>query len=165
MKMGRPGGYAFIEFSSVEDAQHAIDILSREQIADRQPTVNFGSPRPAGGDRPFRNDRAPSPPSSLLFIGGLRQLGADELNQVIRENSTDTSVRYPVDFETGEPKGFAFVQAASVADATELKERLSEVIWPHGINPRIDYGQPREDSTFQIPLLRHFLLRLAQLGR
>ncbi|MEM8964210.1 MAG: RNA-binding protein [Acidobacteriota bacterium] len=61
---GRPRGFAFVEFSSEEEAQAAVDQFHRQDLDGRPLNINFAEERrrsPGGG--PPRGRRPPGPPS------------------------------------------------------------------------------------------------------
>jgi RNA recognition motif-containing protein len=49
MATGRARGFAFVEMSSDDDAQRAIDELNQAQLGGRTLAVNEARPKPAGG--------------------------------------------------------------------------------------------------------------------
>ena len=49
MATGRARGFAFVEMSTDEEAQKAIQELNEYQLGGRGPTVNEARPKPAGG--------------------------------------------------------------------------------------------------------------------
>lgn len=53
MATGRARGFAFVEMSTDEEAQKAIDELNTFQIGGRNLTVNEARPKPAGGGGGF----------------------------------------------------------------------------------------------------------------
>ena len=48
MATGRARGFAFVEMSSDEDAQNAINPLNNHEYGDRKLTVNEARPKPQG---------------------------------------------------------------------------------------------------------------------
>jgi cold-inducible RNA-binding protein len=53
MATGRARGFAFVEMSTDEEAQKAIDELNEYQLGGRGLTVNEARPKPAGGGGGF----------------------------------------------------------------------------------------------------------------
>jgi len=61
---GRPKGFAFVEYSSEEEAQAAIDGMASQKIGDREVIVNLARPR-----QPRTNNRG--------GFGGQRNYGGN----------------------------------------------------------------------------------------
>lgn len=92
-----------------------------------------------------RDDQTPAEPSQKLFIGGLAWAATDE--DLMKEFSpfgevvSASVVKYP---DTGRSKGFAFVEFATVEEATKAKEELDgkEI---QGRAVKIDFARPRKE--------------------
>lgn len=48
---GRPKGFGYVQYSSVEEARHAHSQLQGQEIEGRSLRLDFSTPRPANGDR------------------------------------------------------------------------------------------------------------------
>ena len=59
---GRSRGFAFVEFSTPEEAQRAVDMFNGKDFSGRPLTVNIARPReerpPGGGGGGFRRERS-----------------------------------------------------------------------------------------------------------
>src|SRR5262245_46307852 len=53
MATGRARGFGFVEMTTDEAAQRAIEKLHQHQLDGRAIVVNEAQPKPAGGGRPF----------------------------------------------------------------------------------------------------------------
>jgi RNA recognition motif-containing protein len=62
---GRSRGFAFVEFSSPAEAQHAVEMLHNKEFQGRPLTVNIARPpeerAPRTGGGGYRDDRGPRP--------------------------------------------------------------------------------------------------------
>jgi len=91
-----------------------------------------------------KRDFAPAEPSAKLFIGGLAWAATDEdLNEAFSpfgELVSASVVKYP---DTGRSKGFAFVEYASVEEATKAKEEMDGKELA-GRAIKVDFARPRE---------------------
>lgn len=88
----------------------------------------------------------PAEPNQKLFIGGLAWAATDEDLQkafgAFGELVSASVVRYP---DTGRSKGFAFVEFATIEDATKAKEELDgkEIA---GRAIKVDFARPRAEK-------------------
>lgn len=93
--------------------------------------------------RKFGDDRAPSAPSATLFVANLSfDASSDVLRESFQEHGEVIATRMPTDRETGDPKGFGYVEFNSVEDATNAYNKMSgtQIL---GRTIRLDYSQPR----------------------
>jgi len=51
----RSRGFGFVEMSSAEEANKAIEMFNEKEFAGRNLTVNIAKPKTEGGDRPRRS--------------------------------------------------------------------------------------------------------------
>jgi RNA recognition motif-containing protein len=58
---GKSRGFAFVEFSTPEEANKAVEMFHGKELQGRQLTVNIARPRE---ERPERGDRGDRPPRS-----------------------------------------------------------------------------------------------------
>lgn len=91
-------------------------------------------------------DFAPAKPNQKLFIGGLAWAATDEdLKEAFApfgEVVAATVVRYP---DTGRSKGFAFVEYATVEEATKAKEEMDGKELA-GRAIKVDFARPKEEK-------------------
>ncbi|KAL3793336.1 hypothetical protein HJC23_003846 [Cyclotella cryptica] len=122
---GNPRGFAFISMEE-EDAVKAIDALNQTELDGRTLTVNKSLPR---GEKK-------SPQQIKLYVGNL-SWGTEEgaLRELFEEYGKVIDCYIPVDRETGQHRGFAFVtmdpddalRAADETDGYELDGRILRV--------------------------------------
>merc|ERR1712036_115355 len=87
-----------------------------------------------------------SPPNNTLFIGNL-SFDADNsaVQQAFEEFGTINRISLPTDRETGTPKGFGYIDFATVEEATAAYEAMNgaEIA---GRSIRLDYASARPDN-------------------
>ncbi|MFA7253178.1 MAG: RNA-binding protein [Patescibacteria group bacterium] len=94
-----------------------------------------------------KKDFTPAEPNQKLFIGGLAWAATDEdLQEAFSpfgEVVSASVVKYP---DTGRSKGFAFVEFATVEEATKAKEEMDgkEI---QGRAIKVDFAMPRKERT------------------
>eukprot|EP00956_Cyclotella_meneghiniana_P032755 scaffold91217_cov69-Cyclotella_meneghiniana.AAC.5 len=125
---GNPRGFAFVSMEE-EDAVKAIEGLNQVELDGRTLTVNKSLPR---------GEKAPTqtPNQTKLYVGNL-SWGTEEgaLRELFEEYGTVIDCYIPVDRETGQHRGFAFVtmgpddalRAADETDGYELDGRILRV--------------------------------------
>ena len=91
-----------------------------------------------------------SPPviknSMTIFVGSLSfDATQADLTDVFAEYGTVRSVKIPTDRETGEPRGFGFVELSSEAEEAAAIEALDGAEWM-GRDLRVNKAQPRESG-------------------
>lgn len=118
--------------------------------------MDFSTPRnkDAGpGDFKDRaNNRAESfgdqtsPESDTLFVGNISfEANEDILSEEFGKHGTVIGVRLPTDMDSGNPKGFGYVQFASVDEAREaLNNMRGAAICDRPI--RLDFSTPRQNT-------------------
>jgi len=133
---GYSRGFAYIDFSTIEEAQSAIDSLNMQVFEGRNLIVQFHREKVAavGGEKRV------NPPSDTLFIGNMSyEMSDKDLNELFRDIRNVIDVRVAVDRRTGQPRGFAHAEFVDVASATHAKEILSEKS-TYGRRLRIDFS-------------------------
>lgn len=117
---GRPRGFAFITMDTVEAATQAIQQLNNTTVGDRNIVVDYQDPNKSG-----RRDAAPTTGSSL-FVKGL-SYNADEasLTDFLSSAGSVVNVSIPTDRDTGDVRGFAFIDMASNDDARNVIDQLN----------------------------------------
>ncbi|MBV8882945.1 MAG: RNA-binding protein [Chroococcidiopsidaceae cyanobacterium CP_BM_RX_35] len=80
-----------------------------------------------------------------LYVGNLSfEVTQDDLKQVFAEYGTVNRVQVPTDRETGQPRGFAFVEMGAETEETAAIEALDGAEWM-GRNLKVNKAKPRED--------------------
>ncbi|XP_038987362.1 28 kDa ribonucleoprotein, chloroplastic-like [Phoenix dactylifera] len=103
-------GFGFVSFSTVEEADKAVEMFHRYELNGRLLTVNKAAPR---GDRVERAPRE-FEPSSRIYVGNLPwQVDDARLEQVFSEHGKVVDARVIYDRETGRSRGFGFVTMSS----------------------------------------------------
>jgi nucleolin len=118
---GRPRGFAFITMDSVESATKAIQQLSDTMLGDRNIVVDYQDP-----NKGSRKNSALVTEGSGLFLKGL-PYNADEasLGDWLSTAGNVLNVSIPTDRETGDVRGFAFIDMASTDDAANVIQQLN----------------------------------------
>ncbi|KAI8604798.1 hypothetical protein EDD21DRAFT_190666 [Dissophora ornata] len=115
---GRSKGFAYVEFANAEGANAALALAGKE-IDGRAIRVDLSESRPKkeAGAKSFNN--APTGDASdTLFVGNLSfNATEDDIRGAFAECGEIISIRLPTDRETGQPKGFGYVQFSSVDEA------------------------------------------------
>lgn len=135
---GRSRGFAFVEMESAEAARAAISALNGFALAGQTLTVNEAHV-PQGtfavrsstdralhprGERP--TPAAVQPTGTRLFVGNLPYTAsAADLQKLFAEVGTVVSVSLMTDRDTGQSKGFAFVEMGSKEAAAAAIKRFN----------------------------------------
>ncbi|XP_063298923.1 nucleolin [Pelobates fuscus] len=134
---GRPKGFAFIEFSTVEEAKDAIESLNNTEIEGRTIRLEFST-----GGGPQAGGRA-SAQTKTLFVKGLSE---DTTEETLKE-AFDGSInaRIVTDRDTGASKGFGFVDFSSAEDAKAAKDAMEDGEID-GSRVTLDFAKPKGDG-------------------
>ncbi|KAM4772484.1 nucleolin isoform 2-T2 [Rhinophrynus dorsalis] len=134
---GRPKGFAFVEFPSVEDAKEAMESCNNTDIEGRSIRLEFSQ---GGGPQGGRGGPAQS---KTLFVKGLSE---DTTEETLKE-AFDGSVtaRIVMDRDTGASKGFGFVDFSSAEDAKAAKEAMEDGEID-GNKVTLDFAKPKGDN-------------------
>jgi nucleolin len=145
--------FGYVEFANAADAAKAHDAMKGKMIDNREINIDFSVPRSndsgAGAYQNRSNDRAKtygdqvSEPSETLFVGNISfEATEDIVGEEFGKFGSVQSVRLPTDQETGNPKGFGYVQFASIDEAKAAFEGMKGAAIC-GRPIRLDYGKPR----------------------
>ena len=146
--------FGYVDFAKPEDAAKALTEMNGTDLDGRKINVDFAGrkdnkPENARGRADSRaknfKDEA-SPPSDVLFVGNIAFEATEDLvSEAFGKFATVHSVRLPTDPESGELKGFGYVQFGSIDDATAAYDgmRGGEIC---GSTIRLDYSKPRVDN-------------------
>jgi RNA recognition motif-containing protein len=81
---------------------------------------------------------------SKLYVGNLSfQTTEDEIHQAFSDHGTVSSVNVITDRETGRPRGFAFVEMSSDAEAQTAIQQMDGQTFG-GRNLKVNMAKPRE---------------------
>lgn len=149
---GRAKGFGYVEFASSDSAAKAKEQMHQYELDGRPLNVDFSTPRANQNSGAKQNERAKrfgdkqSAPNNTLFIGNLSfDATNDSIHEVFSAYGEISRVSLPTDRETGNPKGFGYVDFNTVEEAKAAFENLhgTEV---DGRPIRIDYATPRDDN-------------------
>ena len=127
----RSKGFGFVDFSTPEAAQLAVEQLNGKEIDGRAVKVDIAAGRDDSNKQ--KTDRRanafgdqPSEPADTLFVGNLPfSANEDSVYELFSAHGDVQSVRLPTDRETGAPKGFGYVSFSSLEHAKKAMEALS----------------------------------------
>ena len=122
---------------------NGYELDGRNIKVDFNPANKQQQNTPQDRARKFGDDRTPSAPSATLFVANLSfDASVDVLRETFEAHGEVIACRMPTDRETGDPKGFGYVEFGSVDDATKAYNAMGgQQILNRTI--RIDYSQPR----------------------
>ncbi|XP_038599181.1 nucleolin isoform X2 [Tachyglossus aculeatus] len=136
---GRPKGYAFVEFSTAEDAKEALNSCNNVEIEGRTIRLEMQGSKNANARGGF------SQPSKTLFVKGL----SEETTEETLKESFDGSIRARIvtDRETGSSKGFGFVDFNTAEEAKAAKEAMEDGEID-GNKVTLDWAKPKSEGGF-----------------
>jgi nucleolin len=126
-----------------------------KELDGRAINVDFSKPKPdAGTPRPDRaksyGDNTSSP-SDTIFVANLPfEVSEDIVGEAFGQHGTVLGVRLPTDMETGNPKGFGYVQFGSVEESQEVFGKMTGAMIL-GRPVRLDYSTPRPPRNNDSP--------------
>ncbi|CAG5864192.1 unnamed protein product [Menidia menidia] len=138
---GRPKGFAFIEFESMEDAKEALENFNNTEIEGRSIRLEYSQNSGArdGG-------RGNSGPTKTLFVKGLSE---DTTDQSLKESfETAVAARIVTDRDTGSSKCFGFVDFDNEDDCKAAKEAMEDGEID-GSRVTLDYAKPKGEGGFR----------------
>lgn len=155
---GRSKGFGYVEFMAVDSAVQAFEAKNGELLDGRNIRIDYSTPRPPknndgftpqqrGADRAQRYGDVAKPPSKTLFVGNV-SFNANEqtLTELFEEHGTINAVRLPTDRETGELKGFGYVEFSSIDEAKGAFEACQGAAI-EGRPIRLDYAGERSNDS------------------
>jgi nucleolin len=147
---GKSRGFGYVHFTTADAVQKAL-AMNGTEIDGRAINVDVSTPMDKSRAREVRSKAFgdnPSPPSSTLFIGNLAfSVVEDSLWEVFGEFGDVKSIRLPEDRDTGNKKGFGYVEFSDIESAKKAYE-ASQGQEIDGRTIRVDYSQPREPGGF-----------------
>uniref|UniRef100_UPI00398E8EA9 nucleolin n=1 Tax=Pristiophorus japonicus TaxID=55135 RepID=UPI00398E8EA9 len=132
-KNGRPKGFAFVKFESIEDAKEALENHGNTEIEGRTVRLDFSNQGQRSGDGP----------SKTLFIRGLSDDTTEDTLKEAFEGAE--SARIATDRDSGRSKGFGFVDFPSEEDAKSAKETMEDGEID-GCKITLDFARPKGES-------------------
>ncbi|KIO30901.1 hypothetical protein M407DRAFT_20023 [Tulasnella calospora MUT 4182] len=157
---GRSKGFGYVTFETAEAAKAALE-RNGQEIDGRPINVDLASPQSAPGERSDRPPRRNSsdfgrgngspqkptgPATSTLFVGNLPfSASEDQIWEKFADFGSVSSVRLPTDRETGQPKGFGYVEFLTVESAQKAVDGAAS-LEIDGRVPRLDFSQPRDSN-------------------
>ena len=129
--------------------------MHETQIDGRAINVDYSKPKDAAGPRQDRKkaygDTEISPPSDTLFVANLSfDVTEDVVGEEFGKHGNVIGVRLPTDMDSGNPKGFGYVQLGSVDEAKEVFGKMSGATIL-GRPIRLDYSTPRPPRNNDSP--------------
>jgi nucleolin len=142
MKDGRSQGIGFVEFSTRDEAQAAIDACHEQELDGRTMRVNFSYPKNPRGNQREANPDAEG--SQTIFIGNVGYNTTKEtLWQFFEYYGTVNDLRIAMDQE-GNPRGFAHCEFSTPEEAKASLAANGESVDGRAI--RIDLSAPKSSG-------------------
>ena len=152
---GRSKGFGYVEFTDPAHAAAALEAKNGALIDGREVRLDFSTgkqnqksgqgstPQQRSSERAQRYGDIPKEPSTTLFVGNISfDATQDMVYEAFAEFGNIQGVRLPTDRETGNPKGFGYVEMSSLDEAKAAFEGLAGA--EIGGRPiRLDYSTPK----------------------
>ena len=144
---GKPKGFGYVTFTETSATHQAIE-KSGMDLGGREIRVDISTPKPAKQDGGRgRVEKPTSAPSNILFMGNLSfNVTEEELRAEFEKYGDISRIHFPTDRETGEFKGFGYLEYLNV----EMAKNAVEALNGHNFASRairLDYSQPRENNA------------------
>ncbi|EXJ88301.1 hypothetical protein A1O1_05231 [Capronia coronata CBS 617.96] len=137
---GLSKGFGYVDFSTQEAADAALEALNMQLFEGRRITVQYAARSSGIMDTPAAPRRPMNPPSKTLFIGNMSfEMTDRDLSNLFRGIRNVIDVRVAIDRRTGQPRGFAHADFIDVKSAMEAAKVLSEKEI-YGRKLRVDYS-------------------------
>jgi|GEM_PF-891172 len=121
---GKPRGFAFVEMQNNDLAQKAIHQLNGTIFQNRDLVVDF---QDENRDKNARSASGPAVKNSKLFVRNIHYSVSEPMLQAVFERvGIVHSVKIAMDRETGDSKGFAFIEMVSTDAAQEAINILNK---------------------------------------
>lgn len=124
---GKPRGFAFVEMASLPEGQQAIQSLNGYFLQGRDIVVDFQDENRGTGGGGAASSAGVSAKSAKLFVRSLSySVIESDLESLFQQVGNVVSVKIPTDRDTGESKGFGFVEMSSVEEAERAIQSLNQ---------------------------------------
>lgn len=158
---GAGRGFAFVSYSTVDEAIAAMNTLNGAELAGESIRLDYAEVKERGGGARSGSSK---PPSQKLFLGNISlECSEDHLLEAFGAYGEITDCFLPQD-ENGSNKGIAFLSFSSVDEATAAMEALDGVEVA-GHNIRIDFAENKEraskGSSSKEPSLKLFIRNIS----
>lgn len=143
--------FGYVEFVENSAGLKAKEELTGTMLDNRALNIDFANAKKDPKDRSNQRQKSfgdqSTAPSDTLFVANIA-FGANEdtLGEAFGAHGAVTSVRLPTDMESGQPKGYGYVQFGSIEDATAAMEQMSGAVI-EGRPIRLDYAGPKPDRN------------------
>ncbi|RPA77877.1 RNA-binding domain-containing protein [Ascobolus immersus RN42] len=135
---GLSKGFAYVEFSSVEEATKVKEALGGQMLKGRTCHLHYANAK--------QGPRFQAPESNVLYLGNLYyNITNEELLEAFNDISNCIDIRVATDKRTNQAKGFAHAEFVDTASAVEAKKLLSGRVIG-GRRLRVDFARGK-DST------------------
>jgi len=140
---GKPRGFAFVEMASQEIGQKAIQRFNGYLLQNRDLVVDFQDESRGGGGR---TSGAPTP-NAKLFVRNINySVSEQSLQDLFRQAGTVYSVKIAMDRDTGESKGFGFIEMGSAEEAQNAINTLNNT-YLEGKEIIVDFQDPNRTKS------------------
>ncbi|CAF9940377.1 MAG: hypothetical protein ALECFALPRED_008534 [Alectoria fallacina] len=146
--------YGYVEFVNGADGVKAQKAMHESEIDGRAINVDFSKPKAPPSQRQDRSKSFGdnlSPASDTIFVANLAfEATEDTVGEEFGKHGNVLGVRLPTDMDTGNPKGFGYVQFGSIEEAQEVFGKMSGAL-VLGRPVRLDYSTPRPPRNNDSP--------------
>jgi nucleolin len=156
---GRSRGFAFVEMSTPEEAQQAIETLNATMLKGREMLVAIQDD--ARAKQPARQHDQVGPNPHLFIRNIAPMVTEQQLRDLLLPHGELISLKVPVDRETGYARGFAFVEMATTEQAQAVIEHLSGQALD-GVTILIHFQDP--NRVLKTPVQPTYTNRYATVG-
>ncbi|EXJ78359.1 hypothetical protein A1O3_09520 [Capronia epimyces CBS 606.96] len=137
---GLSKGFGYVDFSTQEAADAALEALNLQLFEGRRITVQYAARTSGILDKHTTPRKPMNEPSKTLFIGNMSfEMTDRDLSNLFRGIRNVIDVRVAIDRRTGQPRGFAHADFVDVKSAMEAAKVLSEKEI-YGRRLRVDYS-------------------------
>ncbi|EXJ57108.1 hypothetical protein A1O7_07452 [Cladophialophora yegresii CBS 114405] len=124
---GLSKGFGYVDFSTQEAADEAMERLNMSLFEGRRITVQYAARTSGTLDTQNNEHKALNPPSKTLFIGNMSfEMTDRDLTNLFRGVRNVIDVRVAIDRRTGQPRGFAHADFIDIKSAMEAMKLLKE---------------------------------------
>ena len=127
--------------------------MHETEIDGRAINVDFSKPKdaPRQDRKKAYGDTEISPASDTIFVANLSfEVTEDAVGEEFGKHGNVLGVRLPTDMDSGNPKGFGYVQFGSVEEAQDVFGKMAGAVIL-GRPVRLDYSTPRPPRNGDSP--------------